>query len=112
MDGQGPARGCYRGDGRVLFNFTDYSNPSTININVNGHMHSMAWPYPDNGGSSWRTLSYVIPISELVAGDNTLAIGGDTAIVTSNVNIVLVNAATPVSTPTPAPVAEAPTLPG
>jgi hypothetical protein len=76
---------------RVLFNFTDNTNPSVINIIVNGQAHAMPWPYPDNGASSWRTLSYVVPISDLVVGENTVQIGGDQTMITSNVNIVLVN---------------------
>jgi len=50
------------------------------------------WPYPDNQGFTWRTLAVSIPITDLVPGINVVTIGANQTIVTSNVNIVLVNA--------------------
>jgi hypothetical protein len=86
---------------RVLFNFYDYTNPSSINIVVNGHLHTVAWPYPDSKSFTWRTYAVTIPIGDLVPGTNTVQIGGDQALVSSNVNIVLVNVdGTPVPTST------------
>ncbi len=89
---------------RVLFNLS--GDASTFNITVNGHAHAVAWPYPDHVGSSWRTFAYLIPISDLVAGTNVVRLGGDQSLITSNVNIVLVNVdgtAPPGQTATPPP---------
>jgi hypothetical protein len=77
---------------RVLFNFNNVtsSNPATINVIVNGHAHPTPWPYPDNLQQSWRTFAVSIPITDLVTGTNVVQLGSDQAMVTSNVNIVLV----------------------
>ena len=45
----------------------------------------------DTKGYTWRTFAVTIPASDLVAGTNVVQIGGDQALVTSNVNIVLVD---------------------
>jgi hypothetical protein len=77
---------------RVLFNFFHYDPPNALNVTVNGHPHVAPWPYPERQGFTWRTLAVTIPISDLVAGTNTVTIGADQPITTSNVNIVLVDA--------------------
>lgn len=78
---------------KVLFNFYAGPNaPTVLNVNVNGHAHSMAWPYPDNQANMWRTLAVPIPPSDLVSGTNVVALGGDIDLVTSNVDIVLAGA--------------------
>ena len=79
---------------RVLFNFFHYDPPTVLSVTVNGHAHPTAWPYPDTQGLTWRTLAVTIPITELVAGTNVVTIGGNQALNTSNVDIVLVNAGT------------------
>lgn len=78
---------------RVLFNFNNVFQPipTAINVTVNGHAHSMAWPYPDQTQNTWRTLAITIPLTDLVAGTNVVTIGSDQPQVTSNVNIVLVD---------------------
>jgi hypothetical protein len=77
---------------RVLFNFFHYTPPTTLTVTVNGNAHSVPWPYPDNFGFTWRTYAVTIPVTDLVAGTNVVAIGAtDQPIVTSNVNIVLVD---------------------
>jgi hypothetical protein len=78
---------------RVMFNFFNQflPNPTTINVTVNGHAHSVPWPYPDQTQNTWRTLAVTIPLTDLVAGTNVVTIGSDEAQVTSNVNIVLVD---------------------
>jgi hypothetical protein len=80
---------------RVLFSFyAHYPSPTQINISVNGNQHSVPWPYPVNpgdAGESWRTYALAIPITDLVAGTNVVQIGADQQIVSSNVNIVLVD---------------------
>jgi hypothetical protein len=49
------------------------------------------WPYPDQLQSTWRTYALTVPVTDLVAGTNVVTIGADQQIVTSNVNIVLVD---------------------
>ena len=75
---------------RVLFNFWPNSTPKTLNVTVNGHAHPTPWPYPDTQGA-WRTLAVTIPITDLVPGTNVVQLGSDQAMVTSNINIVLVD---------------------
>ena len=58
---------------------------------VNGHAHSAPWPFPDTQGYTWRTYAVTIPITDLVPGTNVVQLGSDQALITSNVNIVLVD---------------------
>jgi hypothetical protein len=91
---------------RVLFNFFDYTNPPELKVAVNGHAHTLAWPYPDSLTFTWRTIDMVVPITDLVAGTNKVEIGSNQGMVVSNVNIVLVNTdvtSPPTGTGTPAP---------
>jgi hypothetical protein len=77
---------------RVLFNFYEYTPVSTVlNVTVNGHAHPTPWPYPDGQGYMWRTFAVTIPITDLVPGTNVVQLGSDQALMTSNVNIVLVD---------------------
>ena len=39
----------------------------------------------------WRTVAVTIPITDLVPGTNVVQLGSDQAMMTSNVNIVLVD---------------------
>ena len=64
--------------------------PTMLNVIVNGHAHPTPWPYPDSLTNTWRTFAVVVPITELVTGTNVVQIGSDQPMVTSNVNIVLV----------------------
>ena len=80
---------------RVLFNFFHYDAPTVLNLTVNGHPHAVPWPYPERQGFTWRTLAVSIPLTDLVPGTNTVAIGADQTVITSNVDIVLVNAGSP-----------------
>jgi hypothetical protein len=92
---------------KVLFNWATYFGnvPAHIIVNVNGHAHTIPYPYPANdtfdassntsfGVSSWRTHAVVIPVTDLVAGTNVVQIGTDIQndnTLVSNVNIVLVD---------------------
>jgi hypothetical protein len=92
---------------RVLFNWRTYFGnvPSNIIVKVNGHAHTIPYPYPANdtfnpgdrtsfGVGAWRTYPLTIPITELVAGTNVVEIGTDIQndnTLVSNVNIVLVD---------------------
>ena len=62
-----------------------------LTVTVNGHAHPTPWPYPasiSQGG--WKTLSVTIPVTDLVAGTNVVQLGGDLAMWSGNVNLVLV----------------------
>jgi hypothetical protein len=78
---------------RVLFNFNGEvnPNPTTLNVIVNGHAHSVPWPFPDQLTNTWRTLAVTVPATDLVAGTNVVQLGANAAEVFSNVNIVLVD---------------------
>jgi hypothetical protein len=76
---------------RVLFNFYQPNSITAINVIVNGHAHSAPWPYPDTIGNVTRTFAVTIPITDLVPGTNVVQLGADQDMITSNVNIVLVN---------------------
>lgn len=77
----------------VLYSFTNTGSavPTTLNVTVNGHAHSIAWPYPDTDLTSWRTYGFVVNLSDLVTGTNTVLIGSDQPQVTANVDIALAN---------------------
>ena len=78
---------------RVLFNFSNVLSPvpTVLNVTVNGHAHPTPWPYPDKLQNTWRTFAVTIPITDLVPGTNVVQLGSDQPMVTSNVNIVLVD---------------------
>jgi hypothetical protein len=78
---------------RVLFNFYNQFSPvpSVINVNVNGHSHQSPWPFPDTIQNTWRTFAVTIPITDLVSGTNVVQLGSNQPMVTSNVNVVLVD---------------------
>jgi uncharacterized protein (UPF0212 family) len=78
---------------RVLFNFHNETAPipTVINVTVNGHAHPTPWPYPDRTQNTWRTFAVTIPITDLVAGTNVVQLGSDQPMVSSNVDIVLVD---------------------
>lgn len=76
---------------RVVFNFLhDFGPVTTLNVTVNGHAHSVPWPYPDTA-VTWRTHSVTIPVADLITGTNIVQIGANAPLIVSNVNIVLVN---------------------
>jgi hypothetical protein len=90
---------------RVVFNFYHYTAPTSLNVTVNGHAHVVPWAYPETQPYTWRTLAVTIPIADLVPATNVVTIGAtDEPIVSSNVDIVLVNTGAG-----PMPVAPAPT---
>jgi len=77
---------------RVLFNFNagPNPNPTVLNAIINGHAHSVPWPYPDSM-ETLRTFAITIPVTDLVAGTNVVQLGADVAEAFYNVNVVLVD---------------------
>ena len=65
----------------VLFNFYagfGSSNPTQLDVTVNGHAHVALWPYPDQL-TTWRTYAVAVPLTDLIAGTNTVLLGADVA---------------------------------
>lgn len=93
---------------RLLFNFFSYSAPLTFTYAINGHSHTGAWPYPDSQSFTPKTVAFDVPLSDLIAGPNTIVLGADQAAIVANVNIVLVNVSG--GAPLPTATSAAPTL--
>jgi hypothetical protein len=76
---------------RVLFNFNNEQapTPTVLTAIVNGHAHTVAWPFPDKTQDIWRTLAITIPVTDLVPGTNVVQLGSNSAQITANVDIVL-----------------------
>ena len=74
---------------RVLFNFWIETVFTTLTVTVNGHAHSVPWPFPDQLTFTWRTFAVTIPVTDLVPGTNVVQIGSDQTMITSNIDIVL-----------------------
>jgi hypothetical protein len=76
---------------RILFNFSGggAANPTVLNAIVNGHAHSVPWPYPDQLTNTWRTFAITVPLTDVVPGTNVVQLGADTALVFANVDLVL-----------------------
>ncbi len=74
----------------LLLNFAHYDAPLTFTYAINGHQHTMAWPYPELRTYTWRTLELPIDVGDLVAGPNLITVSvGSPLIVVSNVDILL-----------------------
>ena len=68
---------------------------SVPNVRVNGGpWHSTPWPFAESE-FAWRTIGVPIPMSEVVAGNNTIEFtwGGGGQTVVANINIILIAAA-------------------
>jgi hypothetical protein len=76
----------------LTFNFFHSDTVATINYAINGHAHSMSWPYPESTGGTWRTLGIQVPLSDVVSGDNTVTISTDREIALANIDLILVAA--------------------
>ncbi|HTB67980.1 MAG TPA: hypothetical protein VK727_17285, partial [Steroidobacteraceae bacterium] len=76
---------------KVTFDFNEEvnTNPTALNVIVNGHAHSVPWPYPDQMENIWRALAVVVPVTDLVPGTNVVQLGANSPEVFSNVDIVL-----------------------
>jgi hypothetical protein len=81
--------------GAALLEFLHYEGtaPVTLSFSANdGPTHNQEWAYPENTTYTWRTIAVPIPVSELRSGTNTVHIGANSAMVISNVDLVLVGA--------------------
>lgn len=77
---------------KVLFNFNNSNmgtNPTVLNVKLNGVLTTMPWPYPDESITTPRTIAVVVPVTALVAGTNTIQLGADQPEAFYNVDLVL-----------------------
>jgi hypothetical protein len=76
----------------LVFNF--YSQAVIpLDASVNGHNVSISWPYPDQVTYSPRTIAIPVPISDVVAGNNTITFSaGNYLEQVSNIDLILVGA--------------------
>ncbi len=100
--------------------------PFNINYTINGHAHTLPWPYPDNLAYTPRTIAIPLNLGDLQPGTNTIAITPPVNMNIFNVDLILQGAAgvgstaptatatatathvatsTPTRTPTPQPTA-------
>lgn len=89
----------------LTFDFFPYDVPSTLTYVVNGHSHTVAWPYPDKQGFGWRTLAVPVPLDEVQAGANIVSVTATQPLVVSNMDIVLAGAGDGAVPVTPVPTA-------
>lgn len=74
-------------------NLYTYGVPMNLVYSVNGHQHSMGWPFPNTDGFYPRTIAIPLDLSEVQAGTNTLALGGsDQAMIVFNMDLIMVGA--------------------
>lgn len=85
---------------KVLFDFSPGGDPepTVLNLTVNGHAISAPWAAPQNAQTvvptpAWATYAVQIPLTDLVAGANTVQLGADVAMVFANVDVVLADVA-------------------
>jgi hypothetical protein len=77
----------------LLFNFGMFVTPATFNYTINGHPHTAPSPLGP-ALVAMRSLAVPIPLSDLIPGSQNILLSSDAPIVVSNINIVLVAAAT------------------
>ncbi len=84
--------GVSQASGALLtFNFyPEGVAPITLNVAVNGHQISMAWPYPDNTVDSPRTIAIPVPLADVITGNNTLTFSsGNYNLDVMNVDLIM-----------------------
>jgi hypothetical protein len=77
----------------LTFNFWSESAPFPIQYAVNGHAHTAPWPFADSDAFTPRALSVPVPLTDLVAGTNTVTIStGSYGLNVMNFDLILVGA--------------------
>ncbi len=95
----------------LTFGFWSEQDNYTFHINVNGHSHTIAYPFTDGRSFSPDTLGIQLPQSDMVDGVNTVIFSTDSsyAINIFNVDVIAVggggnvNGGTPTPNPSPSP---------
>lgn len=85
------------------------NGPWNVNYSVNGHPHTLPWPYPYTQDVSPQTIAIPLNVTELFDGTNTISLTPAQSMNVFNVDLVAVGAggiqgqptATPVATGTP-----------
>jgi hypothetical protein len=77
----------------LLFVFGKDTTPTTFNYTINGHPNTGGYPL-DPVSKGMRTLALPIPLNQLVGGPQNILLSSNVDMQVSNVNIVLVAAAT------------------
>jgi hypothetical protein len=73
--------------------YPEGSNPTSLNVTVNGNPLSVAWPYPDGVVDSPRTIAIPVPLTDLNTGDNTVVFhAGSQQLDVFNVDLILAGA--------------------
>ena len=75
----------------LMFNF-GYNPIMTFNYVINGHAESAPSPFPPAAVRD-RSVALPVPLSDLAPGRQNIVLSGDQTMIVSNVNIVLVAAA-------------------
>lgn len=97
----------------LTFNFVPTGQtPPSLEYVVNGHPHSVAWPYSDapcSGCTTMRTLAVPVPLGDIVEGTNIVGVSASEAMMYGNMDLILVGAGGVVSVPnvTPTPPVDA-----
>lgn len=76
----------------LMFNYGLFNHIATFNYTINGRALSLPSPVPSTH-RGMRSVALDVPLSALVAGPQSIVLSGNTDMVVSNINIVLVNAA-------------------
>jgi hypothetical protein len=109
-----PGVGLTNATGALLtYGFYVQSAPFTMAYTLNGHSHTLAWPYPYTLTFSPMTLGIPLVLGEVIVGANTLTVTPPVNMHIFNVDIVMVGAGgppggTPTDTPTPMPPTDTP----
>jgi hypothetical protein len=75
----------------LLYGFWSEQSGFTLTVSVNGHApHRITWPFPDSRSFTPLTYFYPLPLSELVAGPNTITFSTDGSFNANLFNINLV----------------------
>jgi len=68
------------------------SPPFSIGYAINGHEHTLAWPYPETESYTPRTIAVPLDLAELRAGTNTLTISPPVPMNVFNIDLIMVGA--------------------
>jgi len=74
----------------LLYGFWSAQSGFTLTVAVNGHVHQIPYPFADNRSYSPDTYFYALPLSDLVAGPNTITFSTDGSFGINVYNISLV----------------------
>jgi len=75
----------------LTFNYYIETAPVTLSFSVNGHAHSLAWPYPDNRQFTNLTIGIPIPLSDVQTGVNTITFSpSGYAMNVANIDLIMV----------------------